>query len=280
MSGRRVVRFVALAVVSSALWAGTAQASSIATTSVGLVAHRFVRVVTVGGHATLQVTAGAKRRYHGRWLEWMCTRVSDRFDGISGDGGGGGDQIVADVQPLRVDAGSDYCLMQVVVRTVRHSHHRGVTTVRTETRHLRQAVAITAKGRAVIARVRGAQKINAGAYAVRFARDGDSGHYPAATKIVADLHKVEPDLRAIALDAPEQPAPRGTIGIWTNGATRYRVAFGLADGTQLFYDKDTATGLLTTNVQDALDVLRDPGVDWWYDYGSGSIRSSSSASRR
>jgi len=222
--------------------------------------HRFVTVQAGGSNAVLRVTQDARRRYAGRWLEWECSEIPKGDSLIDATSESGGDVRMRDASAIRVMRSADYCQLQVVVRTAWHTGRAGRRITTTRTRKLRQTVAVTAAGQAHIDRVRGAEGLLLGAMLGFIAYYDHGKRFPAAGEIVAKLT----GSRFVALDGPDGKAAAGRVGLWTDGATRLRVTYGLPDGTQLFTDQDLTTRMLTTNAHAETDVVR-RGDGWWED---------------
>jgi len=213
--------------------------------------HRFVVLGSRDGKPVLRLTADTKRRYAGHEIEWRCT-------GVEADHSGGGrEPIVAIADPLDVERDDDYCQVQVVVSSVKtyrdslHDLHR----VRV-TRHLRQTIAITAAGRTYVTRVRAAS-------AVGFAIWLSPGAFDDKTKTFSNVVEYAGAAGLLVLPTADTPAPVGRTGIWGEGS-RFRATRGLADGTQVFYDYDQGTRVVTSNILPALSAL-DARDSWWND---------------
>jgi len=229
--------------------------------------HRFVTVQTGGSNAVLRVTQDARRRYAGRWLEWRCFELSKEDALLSMEAESGGDVRMSDVAPIRAMRSADYCQLQVAVRTTRHTGRSGRRTTTTRTRKLRQTVAVTPVGQVHIDRIRGTQDLLFGSMVAFVAYFDNGKRFPTADKIVARF----PIPSLGALDRVDGTAAAGRVGLWTDGAARLRVTYGLPDGTQLFADQDVTTKVLTTNAHEEMDeVRRDDG--WWGDAESVSER--------
>ena len=260
----RAVRLLLLSVVGVLLLPGQAGAASLALPGLRIEPprHRLVTVMTAGGSTWLQVTPEAARRYHNRQLTWDCFGAGPLVDD---GGGGGGERINASSLRLRVEQGSDACIVEIVVRTVRHRHRDGRKRTTRVTRRLRQPIAITSDGSALIARVRGALRLSWSVGAVYVGIDDRTGRLDSAASIVKDAHRFLPSLPLLALASADAPAPKGKVGVWTDGQHRYVVKLTLPDGAVLFYDKDMATGLLSRNVQDQFDALAYRYQRWFDD---------------
>lgn len=204
----------------------------------------IVRVEPHGKAHVLIPVAATIRAYHARVLEFSC------WGGRLSEGGSheiGGDKILHAGLRVRIPTRLDFCL--VVVR-----ERKGTTTHR-----WRQIVAITPAGEAYVARMAAVVRLaNASG---PFASAGPDGRLSSAAAIVA---QAPPSLGLFALGSPEEAVPAGKVGLWTDEGTRLRLAVALADGTQLFYDYDSTTHVLMTNMMDELQAIeREPSI--WLD---------------
>jgi hypothetical protein len=259
----RAVRLVLLTILGGLVLAVPAQAelgtyshpdpgAGSTSSFVGNHAHRFVTLETRAGKPVLKLTADAKRRYKGKWIEWQCTSLGDHTSG------GGGEPIQANADVLDVRRGDDYCLLQVKVKTVRRHTHHGSTSIDTRTRKYRQVIALTAAGAAYIARVRGAVVLTFVLAIASFGKPAEVGQWLEKSGM-------------LVLPSADTPVPKGRAGLWTDGAGHIRGVYGLPDGSPLFYDYDDQTKIVTSNALGVINALNDPS-QWWLDSDSESSR--------
>jgi len=219
------------------------------------VVHRFVTVDASAGTVRLRLTPLTRTRYARREIQWTCGLAGER------PSSGGAATISRSTGALRVGRTGDYCLVEVVIRTVRRGRAFPGATV-DFVRQLVQPVALTAPGRAYVSRVRGAA-------AVALAADVAIEETDAATHALlaaSTLVRTHPFL--VELAGPDVAAPVGRTGVWTGGR-RVHAAYGLADGTQLYFDRDEETRAVESNVLDELALLdearRQEGAPAWFD---------------
>jgi len=247
---------------ASAKGSGGGVSGSISITKSQPVVHRFVTVDASAPATRLRLAPLTRSRYADREIQWAC--------GLAGEppSSGGATTISRTTGPLRAGRAQDYCLVVVIVRSVRKSRTFLGSTV-DFVRQRVQAVALSPAGRAYISRVWGAAAVSRGADLALAGYDPATRAMPAASALVRE----HPSL--VELSGVDVAAPVGQAGVWTGGA-RVRAAYGLADGTQLYYDRDQVTKAVASNVLDDLEMLdetrRYTGAPAWFDSWTESSR--------
>jgi len=270
----RLAPFVLLlALAGSAVLAGPANGAppsgfsgsvsgSVSSTKRQPVVHRFVTVDASAAAVRLRLTPLTRTRYARREIQWTCGLAGER------PSSGGAATISRSTGALRVGRTGDYCLVEVVIRAVRRGRAFPGATV-DFVRQLVQPVALTPAGRAYVSRVWGAAAVSLG---VDLAREGANGttHTMLAASSLVQAHPF-----LVELAGPDVAAPVGRTGVWTGGS-HVRAAYGLADGTELYYDRDEVTKAVASNVLDELEMLaearRQEGAPAWFDTWTESTR--------
>jgi len=261
-----------LALAGSAVLAGPASGApstgssgsisgSVSSTKRQPVVHRFV-TVDASAAVRLRLTPLTRTRYAGREIQWSCALAGTR------PSSGGIATISRSTGALRVGRTGDYCLVEVVIRAVRKSRRFLGSTV-DFVRQLVQPVALSPTGRAYISRVWGASAVSLAADLALAKYDPAARTLPAASALVRE-HPL-----LVELGGADVAAPVGRAGVWTGGS-RVHAAYGMADGTQLYFNRDEVTRAVESNVLDELAMLdearRQTGAPTWFDTWTESTR--------